>query len=197
MTSVPTNFVHRRYVLATAGVLLGVPLWAKAHQGAGILRPPQTLPSLRVSPVLGPPKRLDEMLARRITAVQLMFTGCSATCPLQGALFADLQSRLAGASAELQLLSISIDPLGDDTKALATWLQRFGAQPRRWTAALPALKDVDRLQDFFNGRAIGPDRHTPQVYLFDRSARLVFRSVDFPSTQEIERLMTELAASKR
>ncbi|BDT66156.1 hypothetical protein os1_03120 [Comamonadaceae bacterium OS-1] len=197
MTQHPIDPVRRGCAVLAAGVLFGAPPWAQAHQGAGMVRPPQTPPSLQVTPVSGPSKGLADMLARRITAVQLMFTGCSATCPLQGALFAELQARLAGAPAELQLLSISIDPLGDDAKALAAWLQRFGAQPSRWTAALPALRDVDRLQDFFNGRAVGPDRHTPQVYLFDRSARLVFRSVDFPGTQEIGRLMTELAASSR
>lgn len=196
MTANTVDSARRRYALAAAGALFGVPLWTQAHQGAGIVRPPQSLPPLQVTPVRGAPRALAEMLARRITAVQLMFTGCSATCPLQGALFAELQTRLAGAPTELQLLSISIDPLGDDAKALAAWLQRFGAQPHRWTAVLPTVRDLDRLQDFFNGRAVGPDRHTPQVYLFDRSARLVFRSVDFPNPAEIGRLMGELAAPR-
>ena len=79
---------------------------------------------------------LQTLLKGHITAVQLMFTGCTATCPIQGAIFADAASQLATAGRELRLLSISIDPLGDDAQALTAWLQRYGAQPQRWGAAV-------------------------------------------------------------
>ena len=106
---------------------------------------------------------LAQRLCGKVTAVQLIFTGCSATCPIQGALFADVARRLHGSGTAL--LSLSIDPLSDDAPALRGWLQRFGPSPQ-WRAAAPRVGDVDRLLDFLRGRAAGSDRHTTQVYLF-------------------------------
>ena len=99
------------------------------------------------------------------------------------------------AHQHLRLLSVSIDPLSDDAPTLARWLGRFGAQPARWSAAAPAVRDVDLLLDFLRGRAVGADRHTAQAYLFDRQGRLAFRTVDMPPGSELVRLMQELSAA--
>lgn len=136
---------------------------------------------------------LQGLLKGHTTAVQLMFTGCSATCPIQGAIFADAARMLAGASRELRLLSVSIDPLGDSPKALEAWLRRFDAPPQRWTAAVPRMQDVDGLLDFLRGRASGVDRHTAQAFLFDRQARLAFRTIDMPSGADLAALLRQLA----
>ncbi|MES1162054.1 MAG: SCO family protein [Rhizobacter sp.] len=134
------------------------------------------------------------MLRGRVSAVQLMFTGCSATCPISGALFADLQGRLAAAPGKLQLLSISIDPLGDDTASMQAWLRQHGARPDRWSGALSTTTDVDRLLDFVDGRRGGVDRHTAQVYLFDAQARLCYRTAPLPPPASIATLMERVAA---
>lgn len=136
---------------------------------------------------------LAKLLKGHITAVQLMFTGCTATCPIQGAIFAETSRMLAGARGDLRLLSVSIDPLGDSPKALEAWLSRFGASPQRWTAAVPRMQDVDVLLDFLRGRSGGVDRHTAQAFLFDRQARLAFRTIDMPSGAELSTLMRQLA----
>ena len=81
----------------------------------------------------------------------------------------------------MRLLSISIDPLGDDTQALTAWLGRFGAKPERWKAAVPRVQDVDPLLDFLRGRATGTDRHTAQAFLFDRQARQAYRTAEMPA----------------
>jgi len=100
---------------------------------------------------------------------------------------------LDGASSELRLLSLSVDPLGDTPQALAAWLGRFGAPVQRWSGAIPRVQDVDRLLDFLRGRASGVDRHTAQAFLFDRQARLAFRTVDMPAGADLAALMRQLA----
>jgi protein SCO1/2 len=162
-----------------------------AHEPFGPVRPPQLAPALRFT---GEDRRtfdLREQLRGRISAVQLMFTGCTATCPIQGALFAALAPMLPG-QREMQLLSLSIDPLGDSPQALAAWRARFGAHAQ-WQAAVPAVRDVDRLLDFLRGRSQGVDRHTAQVYLFDRQARLAYRTADMPPARFVAELMGELS----
>jgi protein SCO1/2 len=149
---------------------------------------------MSVTTAAGRTVALQRLLKGQVTALQLMFTGCTATCPIQGAIFADAARMLAGASNELRLLSVSIDPLGDSPKALADWLGRFGTPPsQRWTAAVPRVQDVDTLFDFLRGRASGVDRHTAQAFLFDRQARLAFRTVDMPAGADLAALMRQLA----
>lgn len=79
---------------------------------------------------------LSALLHGQLTAVQLMFTGCGTTCLLQGALFAQVQAQLRARQVKARLLSISIDALGDDAKALDAWLTKFGVQRDTWTAAV-------------------------------------------------------------
>ena len=193
-----TALLSRRRLLGAGALALaaGRHGLSPAHESAGPVAPRLlSPPALRVRTTDGKPALLRDLLKGQITAVQLMFTGCSATCPIQGAIFADAQERLASADKKLRLLSISIDPLSDDAPALSRWLNRFGAQPARWSAVAPAVRDVDPLLDFLRGRSIGVDRHTAQAYLFDRQGRLAFRTVDMPPGAELVRLMQALSAA--
>ncbi len=164
---------------------------APSHDPFGPIRPPQTAPRLQLTAEDNVRFDLGARLQGRITAVQLMFTGCSATCPIQGALFGALAPQIA-LSRQMQLLSLSIDPLGDSPAALRAWRERFGKHSN-WHAALPRVEDVDRLLDFLRGRAQGLDRHTAQIYLFDRQARLAYRTADMPPARFVAELMNELS----
>jgi protein SCO1 len=181
--------------LALGSIVLGH--WggrAWAHDAVGRVDPPLSAPRLNIVPLDAPPNELPSLLIGRVTAIQLMFTGCSATCPIQGAVFGEVQRLLRGSAAHLRLLSISIDPLGDTPNALRNWLRSFGAEPSRWTGALTTARALDPLLDFLRGRATGVDRHTPQVYLFDRQARLRVRTVDMPSPAYVATAMREVDA---
>jgi protein SCO1 len=185
----------RRNALGWLAALAAPPLIAQtaapSHDPFGPLRPPLAAPKLKLTGGDGNRFELTGRLRGRITALQLMFTGCSATCPIQGALFGAVAPLLKDQPA-MQLLSISIDPLGDSPQAVAAWLARFGANAN-WQAAVPRIEEVDRLLDFVRGRAAGADRHTAQVYLFDRQARLAYRTADMPPARFVATTMGELS----
>lgn len=172
--------------------------WAeglRAHASFGAVSPPVALPDMPVMYMDGTETALSSALKGQATAMQLMYTGCSATCPIQGAMFAQLQQRLVAAGSHVRLVSVSIDPRGDDRASLKSWLGRHGAQAARWTALLPKERDVPRLMDMLKGRAQGADRHTPQVYILDRQARLTYRTEDMPSVDAVMSLL-RVAQSK-
>ena len=206
----------RRRWLATAGTATGAVVgalvaapWlsrpARAHVGAGPVNPPLPAPALDIRWHDGGGSTLAARLTGRVTALQTMFTACSATCPLQGALFSMVESQLgtrarsrddgaaAAADPRLQLISLSIDPLTDDPAALTEWLARYGAGPL-WSAGAPRPEQVDGLFDFLRARSRGIDRHTGQVYLFNPRAELVLRTVDLPPPEQIVMLLEGLAA---
>jgi len=133
----------------------------------------------------GAARTLAAQLRGAVTAVQLMFTGCSTVCPMQGALFAALQAAMAAEhGTTLRLLSLSIDPLADDPAALSAWLRRFGAGPA-WSAAAPTHEALEAMLSLFKGAAAAGDRHIGQVHVFDREAKLVWRTSELPPTAEV------------
>lgn len=134
---------------------------------------------------------LARVLGGKVTAVQLMFAGCSTSCPPQGMLFASLAPRLSG--PDHQLLSVSVDALGDTPEALAGWMARFGAHAA-WQAGVPGPMEVERLSQVLKGVSGGlPDSHTAQVFIIDRQGRLAWRSADLPSPELILARMAETA----
>lgn len=185
---------RRSALIGVAGLASGLSALAQQnHDPFGAVRPPQAAPDLRLTSDDGKPASLAQLLRGHTTAVQLMFTGCSATCPIQGALFGAVAPKIA-ATPGLRLLSLSIDPLGDSPAALRAWLKRFGAQAPLWRAAVPRVEDVDRLLDFVRGRSNdGADRHTAQVYLFDRQARLAYRTAQMPPATFVADMLGQLA----
>lgn len=172
---------------------------AQPHAAPGPLKPPLVAPALNLTPSSGPTETMAACLKGRITALQLMFTGCSATCPIQGAMFAEVQQQLLAtqAPAEWRLLSVSIDALSDGPAQLKAWLERFGAQAARWRAAVPGVKEVDTLFNFLQGQVGGVDRHSAQVFVFDRQAALAWRTVDLPSTRQVMTALQQVASVSR
>ncbi len=161
-----------------------------AHNDAGKVVPPLNAPALPLTMHDGSKSSLVKAFGGRPTAVQLMFTGCSATCPIQGALFHATLKHLPPGSP-VRLMSVSIDPLNDDPAAMRRWLKRYEGN-ELWLGATPDYRDVDRLLDFLRARNSGADRHTAQVYFFNKDGALVLRSTDFPASQEIARLLLRL-----
>ncbi len=187
--------LQRRRLLALLSALAAARAVAQtaapAHEPFGPLRPPLPAPKLTLVGDDGKRFELTQRLRGRVTALQLMFTTCSATCPIQGALFGAV-APLIDAQREMQLLSVSIDPLGDSPQAVRDWRARFGTHAH-WQGAVPRVEDVDRLLDFLRGRAAGADRHTAQVYLFDRQARLAYRTADMPPARFVADMLGQLS----
>jgi protein SCO1/2 len=158
------------------------------HFPFGPVVPPRPVPSLAVMTSSGEQTDLQTLFSGRVSAVQLMFTGCSATCPIQGALFAQAQRRLGAGLPDVQFVSISIDPLGDSPAALAAWLEKFDAAPG-WLALQPGVDDVGTLFTVLGEggepRPTGRDPHTGQVYFIDRHGALVLRTPSLPPATQI------------
>ncbi|MFM2054001.1 MAG: hypothetical protein RL456_2038 [Pseudomonadota bacterium] len=194
----PRSFPRRRAL----GVLRGLALSplaarvppARAHGLLGPVTPPAPLPAMTVTRHDGRRQPLAALLQGRVTALQLMFTGCSSVCPLQGAQFAELQRRLGGdLGRRLGLLSVSIDAPGDDAPALRRWRERHGAGPA-WVAAVPDPADVDRLPALLRGRIADADRHSAQTFVIDRSGRLTYRCAELAPAEAIADILRQLTA---
>lgn len=187
--------LRRRQLLCAAALSgLGLAPLASAH-GVGAVRPPLALPrQLLVQRHDGARVELGSVLMGRLTALQLMFTGCSEVCAIQGAVFASVQAALKQHPIRCQLLSMTIDP-NDDATAMSSWLRRFGAQPG-WSGIVPlgdALTVTRRALQ--NGAA--PGGHSSQVCFIDERCDVVWRSEDLPTPDVVLRILQRLSVNPR
>jgi protein SCO1/2 len=93
--------------------------------------------------------------------------------------------------SKIQLLSLSVDPEDDNVRALTSWRRRFHAGPN-WLAAAPAPADTARIQTFFGQSAGSFASHSTQVNLVDRQGRLVWRTNELPTPEEIAAILKKL-----
>jgi protein SCO1 len=163
----------------------------RAVSGHGQVKLPIPVPDAPVNLHDGSSTTLAELADNHVTAVQLMFTSCTTTCPIQAAIFQQVQSRLSEMPGRnMQLLSLSVDPQNDTPAALNAWRERFHAGPS-WLAASCTAADTPRLEDFFAKSDNSAD-HSTQVSILDRQARLVWRTYELPAAQEILTILEKI-----
>src|SRR5271165_6223141 len=68
----------------------------------------------------------------RPVVLNFIFTSCEAICPLMTHILAEFQRKLGAESAQVHLMSISIDPEQDTPARLRDYAKRYGAEPG-WT----------------------------------------------------------------
>lgn len=177
--------------LAAASAVPGHEVAAFARHGR--IEPPEPVPEVSMRLDDGRLVSLPALLRGRTTALHFMFTGCASTCPIQAATFARVQQALASRpSPRAQLLSVSVDALGDDPASLARWRRRLDAGPA-WRAAVPVPSDASALLRWAGGdRPWSGDTHATEVLLLDDRARLAFRTTDLPDAAELAALLAGL-----
>ncbi len=155
----------------------------------GQVVPPVPIPAISVRCADGSSAKLDALVQGHVTALHLMFTGCSTVCPIQGAIFERVQALLPEQRRNrIQLLSLSIDPVGDTPAAMRHWLERFHAHDG-WIAVAPRIEDLNSLLDLFGQGRNAVENHATQVNIIDRRGRLIFRTPQLPSADSIADLL--------
>jgi protein SCO1/2 len=180
----------RAALVANLHPLLGAaPGIIKADHGQ--IKPPMPLPDMELVRHNGARTRLLPLVDGHVTAVQLIFTRCTTTCPIEGSIFQRVQKLLPDmAQRGIQLLSLSNDPEEDGPKALSAWLRRFHAGPN-WIAAAPLGADLAKLNEIF-GKSSDSADHSTQVQILDRHGRLVWRTFELPRAEEIALILQKV-----
>lgn len=119
-----------------------------------------------------------EDLRGRTWIADFVFTSCPGPCPLLTSKMAALQEQLAG--SEVQLVTVSVDPVTDTPEVLRSYAERHRADPERWlflTGPVDAVRGL--IRDGFKlavaespGDAAGPITHSTRFVLVDRDLQI-------------------------
>ncbi|WP_343589985.1 SCO family protein [Paracidovorax wautersii] len=119
--------------------------------------------------------------------LHFVFTGCTSTCPPQVHELVQMRAALPPAiRAQLQLVSVTVDPLGDTPQALAQFAARLGADQPGWhfvTGAPSQLLQFSERMAAFDLRRTPqpvPADHRTSLWLYDARGALVQRYGGWP-----------------
>ena len=112
-------------------------------------------------------------LSGKVWVADLIFTTCAGTCPAMSSTMAKLHNDYRD-RADLNFVSISVNPQYDRPNVLADYAEYYDADPDRWhflTGSLDAVQDMS-----MNGLKIGnkdnPVDHSTYFVLVDHQSRV-------------------------
>jgi cytochrome oxidase Cu insertion factor (SCO1/SenC/PrrC family) len=107
-----------------------------------------------------------DLVKGKTVAINFIFTTCTTICPPLGATFARVQKDLGErAGRDVQLISISVDPVTDTPERLKAWSAKFHAADEGWTLVTGAKPQVDELLRALGAASASPAEHSPAVLI--------------------------------
>jgi cytochrome oxidase Cu insertion factor (SCO1/SenC/PrrC family) len=105
----------------------------------------------------------SDLVRGRTVAIDFIYTSCTTFCPMLTANFRMVQQELAARiGKDVELISISIDPVTDTPAKLKEFSAQFEPGPG-WTFVTGALPDIARLLDRLGQPLGNPADHAPLV----------------------------------
>ena len=110
----------------------------------------------------------DDLIKGKIVAIDLIYTTCQYSCPLETARLAQVQKILGDrVGKDIFFYSITIDPKNDTPAVLKAYAKKFHAGPG-WTFLTGKKEDIDFLSKklgLYSDPAATLDGHTPHLLL--------------------------------
>lgn len=138
-----------------------------------------------------------DAIAGRLVVINFVYTTCTTVCPVQSALFADLQQRLGERSGrDVSLISVSVDPLRDTPLRLKEFAARHKAGPG-WSFFSGSRQAVDEVLKAFDVYTPNFADHPAVILVGDPRSGDWVRFFGFPSTDQVMARMKELQAGRK
>jgi len=172
-----TGLLVSAAVIGSSAVAVGK---AADPGGEARVRVMNTVPRFRLKDQSGEFFGSTQHLEGKVWIADFIFTRCTSTCPSQTSAFGRLQAELAAdpATAEVQLVSITVDPANDTPEVLAEYAHNAGADPAHWTFLTGKKPQIESLvKQGFRLPINEPDgaaplTHSQSFVLVDRARRV-------------------------
>jgi protein SCO1 len=158
------RFIGTSFLLAGAlALLFSHPVSADSRWGANYF------PNIELTTQDGKTVHFyDDLIKGKIVAIDLIYTTCEYSCPLETARLAQVQKMLGDrVGKDIFFYSITIDPKNDTPAVLKAYAKKFHAGPG-WTFLTGKKEDIDFLSKklgLYSDPAATLDGHTPHLLL--------------------------------
>ncbi len=137
-----------------------------------------------------------DLVRGRVVAINFIFTTCTTICPPLGATFRRLQTELGErAGRDVQLISISVDPVTDTPERLKAWGEKFKAAPG-WTLLTGEKAHMDELLRALAASTARPEDHSPTVIIGNDERGQWTRTYGLAKPSQLVKLVGDAAEGK-
>jgi len=139
-----------------------------------------------------------DLVKDKVVVISFIFTKCTFLCPIIGEGVARLQTALGDrVGRDVQLISVSTDPVTDTPEKLKAWGARLKAQ-EGWTMVTGEKTEMDRLLKVLTGGVSGNKVHEPLLLIGNEAKNVWAESYAYESPakiiQQIDRVSGAAAA---
>ena len=188
--------------LAVAVTAVGAQDHSHHGQHEQAAKPPGTvrikLPDTALTDQHGKTARFkSDTVADRLVLINFIYTTCTTVCPVQSALFADLQQRLGDrVGREVSMISVTVDPLRDTPMRLKEFAAQYKAGPG-WRFLSGSKQAVDEVLTAFGVYTPNFADHPAVVLVGDPRSGEWTRFFGFPSSDQLMARVKQLQATRQ
>ena len=134
-------------------------------------------------------KLYSDLIKDKTVAVSFIFTTCTTICPPIGANMAKLGKELG--ETDVQLISISVDPLTDTPGRLAAWKNKFGGGDN-WTLVTGAKTEIDKALKAMQFFTADKTDHSPFILMGNEAEKKWQRVNGFTEPAKMASILKEM-----
>jgi len=143
-------------------------------------------------------KRLNfytDLIKGKTVAINFIFTTCTTICPPLTATFRRVQQDLAARPLQVQLISVSVDPVIDTPERLLEFAAKFKAGPG-WTFVTGEKSEIDSLLRALEVAVGDKNDHTPMILIGNDPAAYWTRTYGLSSPTSLVKIIADAADRK-
>lgn len=137
----------------------------------------------------------SDLIKGKTVAINFIFTTCTAICPSLAATFRRVQQEAAARSLDVQLISVSVDPITDTPERLHDYAAKFKADPG-WTFVTGDKVHIDSLLQGLGAAVSNKNDHTPMILIGNDASDSWTRAYGLTSPAKIVDILAETAKRK-
>src|SRR5262249_34428485 len=135
-----------------------------------------------------------DLVKGKTVVVNFIFTTCTTICPPLTATFRKVQQELGDRPGrDVQLISISVDPVTDVPERLKEFAARFDAGPG-WTFVTGSKSEIEQLLKALGAYVADKTQHSPMTLVWNEPAGYWTRAYGLAAPSTIVKLINEAAA---
>ncbi|HEX8560741.1 MAG TPA: SCO family protein [Pyrinomonadaceae bacterium] len=136
-----------------------------------------------------------DLVKGKTVAINFIFTTCTTVCPPLSATFRKVQQELgARAGRDVELISVSVDPLTDTPERLKSFAEKFKAGPG-WTFVTGGKPEVGALLKALGAATADKNDHTPMILVGNDAAGRWTRAYGLSPASALLKVLDEAAAA--
>jgi cytochrome oxidase Cu insertion factor (SCO1/SenC/PrrC family) len=128
----------------------------------------------------------SDLVRGKRVLMNAIYTTCSGTCPAQTSIFTSVQRHLQARAdlKDVQLISVSLDPLNDRPAQLAEFARKYQARPG-WAFLTGTKENVKAVLEAMDLYTAVPEQHTPICALGNEPTGVWMKLINLASPDEI------------